>query len=503
MKRPLILSLLVLASCGTCDDKSTTIQCGSDEELVDGECLPIEPDVSDRDDDGVPDADDNCPDTPNADQADTDADGVGDACDDCPEIANAQQGGCPTGWDSGRDSDGDGIPDITDNCPDVPNPDQADSDQDGIGDACDGCPELANEFADDVCQTNTVSPMVNQIDPSIYLLVDASGSMANQLEPERPRPWPIENFQSAMTMLPDMLLNSRVGIGQFPFQQPPDTASTCTFRNLVGVDANQAQEIRDAADGIEPWGDTPTGYALQQVLSLGLLDDASDPLDAARPKVVVLVTDGDPTVGCDTGEPINTRASAIPEAIAGARALASAGVPVYVVGFESGANPDTLDDIAEAGGTDAPDPTRRHFVANNPTELVTVLGNIQADIASCNFQLMNTPAETDEIRVTVAGVAQTEDPANGFSYDAATGSLTMNGQACDEIKNSADPSAIQVEALLIDRGTAPLCEATGPELCDYSDNDCDGEVDEICPGANEVCDGADNDHDGETDEGCP
>jgi hypothetical protein len=36
---------------------------------------------SDRDDDGVPDADDNCPDTPNPAQTDTDGDGIGDACE--------------------------------------------------------------------------------------------------------------------------------------------------------------------------------------------------------------------------------------------------------------------------------------------------------------------------------------------------------------------------------------------------------------------------------------
>jgi len=34
------------------------------------------------------------------------------------------------------DRDHDGVPDVEDNCPDVPNPDQADSDQDGVGDAC-------------------------------------------------------------------------------------------------------------------------------------------------------------------------------------------------------------------------------------------------------------------------------------------------------------------------------------------------------------------------------
>jgi hypothetical protein len=41
--------------------------------------------------------------------------------------------GCPT-----QDSDGDGVPDAVDNCPNTPNPDQADTDGNGIGDACEG-----------------------------------------------------------------------------------------------------------------------------------------------------------------------------------------------------------------------------------------------------------------------------------------------------------------------------------------------------------------------------
>lgn len=72
----------------------------------------------DSDNDGVPDAWDNCPTVPNEEQKNSDgADDGGDVCD--------------------LDDDNDGIPDDNpDNCPNVSNPDQTDSNGDGCGDAC-------------------------------------------------------------------------------------------------------------------------------------------------------------------------------------------------------------------------------------------------------------------------------------------------------------------------------------------------------------------------------
>jgi hypothetical protein len=88
----------------------------------------------DSDADSVPDAIDNCPDVPNADQADSDADLRGDACDACAA-------------DPGNDLDGDGVCDDVDNCPVVPN-DQQDRDGDGQGNACDQCPNDADNDSD-------------------------------------------------------------------------------------------------------------------------------------------------------------------------------------------------------------------------------------------------------------------------------------------------------------------------------------------------------------------
>lgn len=51
--------------------------------------------------------------------------------------ATVQPPGTGGGGDGGAtDSDGDGVPDAVDNCPDTPNADQADADGDGTGDAC-------------------------------------------------------------------------------------------------------------------------------------------------------------------------------------------------------------------------------------------------------------------------------------------------------------------------------------------------------------------------------
>ncbi len=102
---------------------------------------PDGPRAPDLDEDGVPDAEDNCPQAPNRDQADSDEDGIGDLCDPCPN------GGQDTDEDEDgvRHCDGDcddrdpqRNPRATERCDGVDNDcDEAiDEDYLGLGEAC-------------------------------------------------------------------------------------------------------------------------------------------------------------------------------------------------------------------------------------------------------------------------------------------------------------------------------------------------------------------------------
>ncbi len=119
-------------------------------------------DVDDTDGDGVPDADDSCPDVVNL-GVDSDGDGTDDACD--PDLVDSDDDGivdaddsCPDVVNLGVDSDGDDIDDACD-------PDVVDSDGDGIVDADDSCPDDVNlgvdsddDGTDDACDPDIVPP---------------------------------------------------------------------------------------------------------------------------------------------------------------------------------------------------------------------------------------------------------------------------------------------------------------------------------------------------------
>ena len=133
----------------TIQDKSQQGYNGNFGNVLWREGVHVSPLITDTDEDGVIDVEDNCPDVYNPNQEDRDTDGRGDVCDNCPDYANSDQADADSD-DTGdvcdlcTDSDGDGYGDPgypantceEDNCPDVYNPDQGDIERGDIN--CDG-----------------------------------------------------------------------------------------------------------------------------------------------------------------------------------------------------------------------------------------------------------------------------------------------------------------------------------------------------------------------------
>jgi OOP family OmpA-OmpF porin len=140
----------------------------------------------DRDNDGVADANDKCPDEAGAASLqgcpDQDGDGVANAEDKCPAVAGlAKYQGCPV-----PDTDKDGVNDETDKCVDVagvaryqgcPVPD---TDKDGVNDEEDKCPSLAgpaNNYGCPVIETAIVE-RINKAAGNIFFVTGSAKLLA-------------------------------------------------------------------------------------------------------------------------------------------------------------------------------------------------------------------------------------------------------------------------------------------------------------------------------------
>lgn len=122
----------------------------------------------DRDGDNVPDANDDCPDLTGLAALrgcpDADADGIADKDDKCPSQAGpASNMGCPI-----TDRDGDGVADANDQCPDLAGTSALygcpDRDRDGVADKDDECPNQAGKIADRGCPDTDGDGIVDRLD---------------------------------------------------------------------------------------------------------------------------------------------------------------------------------------------------------------------------------------------------------------------------------------------------------------------------------------------------
>ena len=201
--------------------------------------------------------------------------------------------------------------------------------------------------------------------------------------------------------------------GPIPFEPAPDNEpkiSTALTNALVKTDP------------LFPDGPCVTNIdtGLQQAAG------ASAFKDKTRPGYVLLISDGG-QAGCSAAGGNAGSEKIIVD-------LLAAGVKTAVIGFGSGVSAATLDKFATAGGMPATGATK-FYKAEDAAGLDAALAAIAGAALGCTYKLDKTPADPTKIFVFFDGTKEVaSDPANGWTYDPATNTVTFHGTTCNDLK---------------------------------------------------------------------
>lgn len=214
--------------------------------------------------------------------------------------------------------------------------------------------EPAFEFCDEVggvCQF--IVDDVVKIEPILYFLIDQSGSM-NYI------PGADINAQGNQDSRWDVILGgmpnvaraiegkAKIGIAVFSGNKNPPV-------EILEVGFHSVEEVSNALAGAgNPGGNTPVRSAIESIREDNVFE-SEDPVDAARPKSLILLVDGDATRGEDPGQVISDL---------------RVEDEIYTYVFGVGNSEDSFRDWAVAGGTD------NFFRVDQPNEFRARIQNV-------------------------------------------------------------------------------------------------------------------------------
>ena len=294
-----------------------------------------------------------------------------------------------------------------------------------------------------------------RIIPTVWLVLDGSGSMVNLLDNQStasPSRWSAmrDALMEPTSGLVKQLENS-VKFGMLMFDGPvpgnapirlPDggvamfpsgPATTCP--RLVNVEpALENFAAIDKAYPADPLGgSTPTDKALEQLLNHLPNQSQAAPDTVVQPTIVVLATDGEPNDYCSMSFP---SPDVRPNVIKAVQQLVANGNKTYVIslaGSDSGLM-QFCGDVAQAGGTGKPP-----YVPSTKDALVQAFRDIIGPGVACDVHLEGAVKAGMECKGTVQldGVALSCDSDNGWRLKD-TSTLTITGDACTQLRKQTN-----------------------------------------------------------------
>lgn len=292
----------------------------------------------------------------------------------------------------------------------------------------------------------SVSLTIDELRPTVTLLVDQSYSMVGGY-PTRGSAQSRWDIVRAALMDPKEgvvpRLQSSIQFGlSFYTSYNGSAGGACPVLSEVTAATENVEAIRQLYDVTSPGDDTPTGAAIQQVVSR--LEGAPHP----GPRVLLLVTDGDPDT-CAQPDPQNGQQ----EALDGAARAHAAGIDVYVLGVSLDISGDKLQQLANAGqgkrtdarwGVDA-DAARPYQASSSVAELTQQLQQILERVPLCEVQLEREveAAELGPGSVTLDGQRLELNAPNGYRLKDAR-RLEIVGAACESLKNAGRRLAVRI-----------------------------------------------------------
>lgn len=366
-----------------------------------------------------------------ADLVDIDGDGVGDVA--LPEDGGGSGGG--TNGASGNGSNG-----------------TANGGSTGMG---------TGGNTDGNCQEFTVRN--EQVAPDILIVLDRSGSMNPDSNDTGTDRWTgSKNAIIASTAQYDDTI--RFGLMAFP-----DDGSCGSDEVAVEIKSMAAADIEGALSSMDANGSTPTPGAIKRAHEV-IGSSVAGPDEVAKPKVVLLVTDGAPTCdasggiggggfgnlppecqgaglfsqACQDALAMQAGNPALVQSVVDEIALmAGEGTRTFVIGFQTAGTSfaGNLDEMAAAGGTSMD----KHTSVSSEAELNTVLDTLIGKAVSCTFVLDEAPPDPSYVLVTVDGQQINYNQPDGWTLSADGKKVQIQGAPCETLQSGDGQHTLNVE----------------------------------------------------------